>query len=394
MIQKRNENRLLQDANLHLIFIITLFAVMGVASLAPAFPKMIEFFQITKSQVGLLVTVFTLPGIFLSFFMGILADRFGRKNILIPSVFLFGIAGFLCMFTKTFEVLLVFRFIQGIGAASLGSLNITLIGDLYQGKRRISAMGYNASVLSIGTALYPAIGGSLALIGWNFPFLLPLLAIPFGLLIALKLKNPEPKNKIYLFGYLRNVWNKINQRTVWGLLILNVLVFFLIYGALITYFPLMMKERMTSNSFIIGITISLMSFTTALTSTQLGKISKYLQNRSLLLISTGLYAVSMIMIAYTYSIYLLIVPLLLFGMGQGLFIPTIQTMLVGFAPIEERAVFMSVNSMVLRTGQTFAPLIIGIFYSRGGFTFTFLGGACIAALMTLTILIMVKKKQV
>ncbi|MGD2034909.1 MAG: MFS transporter [Bacteroidales bacterium] len=391
MGNREKERALIYDANLHLIFVVTLLAVMGVASLAPAFPRVIEFFQITKKQVGLLITVFTLPGIFLAPFAGILADRLGRKNILIPSMILFGIAGFLCMFTRSFETLLVLRFFQGMGASSLSSLNITLIGDMYSGSRRITAMGYNASVLSIGTAAYPAIGGSLAMAGWNFPFILPLLAVPLAILILVKLKNPEPKSRSYFLDYLRNTWKKINQRTVWGLLILNVLVFFLIYGALITYLPLLLKDRFGANSLVIGLTISLTSFTTAFTSSQLGKISRLFSSRTILLMSIGLYGISMIAITFSGHLYLLILPLLFFGLAQGLFIPTVQTLLVGFAPIEERAVFMSVNSMVLRTGQTIAPLFMGLLYGWGGFTVTFLGGAGIAFIMAITVMFLVKK---
>ncbi len=387
------EKSLIRDTNLQLIFLVTLFAVMGVASLAPAFPKIIEFFQITKKQVGLLITVFTLPGVFLAPFMGILADRLGRKNILIPSMLLFSLAGFLCMFTKTYETLLLLRFFQGVGASSLGSLNVTLIGDLYSGNRRAEAMGYNASILSLGTATYPAIGGGLAMAGWNYPFILPLLAIPLTILIALKLKNPETRNNAHFFEYLRNTWKKINQKTVWGLLILNILVFFLIYGAFITFFPLMLKDRLGANSLVIGITMSLMSFTTALTSSQLGRITRRFRSRMILISSVCFYGISMILISVAWSFHMLILPLLLFGIGHGLFIPTIQTMLLGFAPIQERAVFMSVNSMVLRTGQTIAPVLMGIIFGLGGFTLTFLGGAGIAVFMAVTILIMVKEKQ-
>ena len=158
-----SQGRLLHDTNLYLIFLITLFAVMGVASIAPAFPQIIRYFHISEKQVGWLIAAFTLPGIFLTPVMGVLADRLGRKNILVPSLFLFALAGFTCMFIRDFEWLIAVRFLQGIGAASLGSLNITLIGDLYSGQQRVRAMGYNASVLSIGTASYPAIGGLLAI---------------------------------------------------------------------------------------------------------------------------------------------------------------------------------------------------------------------------------------
>jgi hypothetical protein len=52
----------------------------------------------------------------------------------------------------------------------------------------------------------------------------------------------------------------------------------------------------------------------------------------------------------------------IFGIGHGFLIPNVQTALVGLAPLAERAAFMSLNSMVLRIGQTIGPLIVALFY--------------------------------
>ena len=187
------------DPNLQIVFGVTLIAVMGVASIAPAFPKIMQDLHISAIGVGLLITVFTLPGIFLAPVLGVLADRYGRKKILVPALILFGLAGGGCALARNFSFLLVLRFIQGIGAASLGSLNATIIGDLFQGQARTKAMGYNASILSIGTAGYPAIGGALATFGWNFPFLLPLLAVPLGFVVLLGWRAPtEPVGRSQL----------------------------------------------------------------------------------------------------------------------------------------------------------------------------------------------------
>lgn len=172
-----------RDTNLQLLFGVTLIAIMGVASIAPVLPVVIEQFAISKQQVSWLITVFTFPGVFLTPFMGILADRWGRKRILVPSLFIFSLAGTACAFADSFQYLVILRFFQGVGAAAIGSLNITIIGDLYSGNRRASALGYNGSVLSIGTAGYPILGGALATWGWNYPFFLPVLAIPIGLMI-------------------------------------------------------------------------------------------------------------------------------------------------------------------------------------------------------------------
>ena len=165
-----SEEKLFRDRNLQVIFGVTLIAVLSVSSITPAFPSIMQEFNITPGQVGLLITFFTLPGVFLAPVLGVLADRLGRKRILVPSLFLFALAGAACAFTRDFNLLLVLRIFQGIGGASLGSINTTLIGDLYSGPRRAEAMGLNASVLSIGTGSYPAIGGALAVFGWNYPF--------------------------------------------------------------------------------------------------------------------------------------------------------------------------------------------------------------------------------
>ena len=58
----------------------------------------------------------------------------------------------------------------------------------------------------------------------------------------------------------------------------------------------------------------------------------------------------------------------------------------GFAPLEQRAAFMSMNSMVLRGGQTIGPPLIGIFYAMGGVEPAFLAGS-VLALITLAIIV-------
>ena len=187
---------------------------MGVASITPAFPSIAEHFNIDYKKIGYLITVFTLPGIFLTPVLGILADRYGRKTILVPALFLFAIAGFACSFAKDYHTLLIFRFFQGMGGASLGSLNVTLIGDIFSRDERPAAMGYNASVLSIGTAAYPALGGGLALLGWNFPFYFPLLAIPAGLLVLFVLNNEEPEQDQSMIEYLQNTFRSVLRKEV------------------------------------------------------------------------------------------------------------------------------------------------------------------------------------
>lgn len=381
------------EKNMIIIFGVTLIAVMGIASITPAFPGIIQYFGISTQQVGWLIAAFTLPGVFLTPLTGILADRLGRKLVLVPSLFIFAIAGFMCSFVRDFNSLLAFLFIQGIGASGLGSINITLIGDLYSGEKRTALMGYNASILSIGTAAYPAMGGLIAAFGWQYIFYLPLLAIPLGIFVIFGLNNPESKDHSGIGEYFSRIWKSVNQRSVWGLFLVNMLVFILLYGAYLTYFPILLSERLEASSVKIGLMMSIMSLITAATSSQLGKINKRFQSKTILLMGTSFYFLAMLSLLISHSWFQAVASVMVFGLGHGLLIPSIQNLLVGFASIKERAAFMSVSSMVLRIGQTLGPLVIGIFYVMGGLQGSILAGAVVAVVMFGVIAGMVKGVQ-
>ena len=364
--------------------------MLGVSSITPAFPKIERELNISTQEVGLLITVFTLPGVILTPILGVLADRFGRKKILIPALLLFGIAGTSCFFVRNFHLLIVFRLCQGIGAASLGSLNVTLIGDLYEGQERAAAMGYNASVLSVGTASYPAIGGVLATVGWYFPFLLPAFAIPIALFALFRLETRDPKATQNIKEYLGKAWMNIKNKQVIGIFILSISTFILLYGTYLTFLPFLLDSGFAAPPFIIGLFFSVASLTTAVTSSQLGRLTVKYSNKILLKAAFINYTLSFTLIPLMPSLWLLIIPLILFGMAQGLNIPSLQTMLTNLAPVENRAAFMSLNGMVLRIGQTLGPIIMGFVFTISGIAGVYYAGAAFALLLFFLILFMIR----
>jgi MFS transporter, ACDE family, multidrug resistance protein len=385
------EKSLFRDRNLLVVFGVTLMAVMGVSNITPAFPSISRELGLTPNQVGLLITFFTLPGVILTPFVGIFADRFGRKKILIPSLFLFALAGTACAFIKDFSFLLGMRAVQGVGAASLSSINSTIIGDLYSGKRRVEAMGLNASVLSIGVAVYPSIGGAIALLGWNYTFLLSILALPVGLLALAFLKNPEPKNTQEIKEYLRGAWRGLKNLKVAGLFSVGMLSFILMYGAYLTYFTILMDEKFGASSLIIGIIMSVAALSNAAVASQLGRIHKRLAVPSIIKITFTLSAIAMLIIPFMPNLWLLIIPAVISGVANGATLPTVQTSIAELAPIEYRGVFMSLNNMMLRLGQTLGPPLIGIAYVYGGINATFFTAAGIAVLVPVVAVIFGRK---
>lgn len=351
---------------------------MGVSSIAPAFPSIGRALDVNTNQIGLLITFFTLPGIIFTPIFGILADRFNRKVILVPSLFLFGIAGTACALADTFQELLLFRVFQGIGSAALGVLNLTLIGDLYLGNDRATVMGYNGSVLSIGTALYPAIGGALAIIGWSYPFYLSLLALPVGLFALFSLQQESEQNGLEIKFYLKEIKSALLSKKVLALFSCMFFTFIILYGGYITFFTILLDEKFAKTSFAIGAILSGSSLVTAVTSAQLGKLTSYFNEQTLIKASATLYFLIFLIIPSIDNIWFFAIPISLFGVAQGMNIPSILNLLTGYAPKDFRAAFLSVNWMVMRVGQALGPYLLGLVYLHvsieGTFYFTALTG--------------------
>ncbi|MGC9331929.1 MAG: MFS transporter, partial [Bacteroidales bacterium] len=141
----------------------------------------------------------------------------------------------------------------------------------------------------------------------------------------------------------------------------------------------------------IGITMSIMSLTTAITSTQIGHLKKIYSHKQLLFFSIASYLVALIIIPLSYHYWSIILGIIIFGIGHGLMTPNFQTMLVSYATINERAAFMSVNAMVLRIGQTVGPLLIGICYSMGNLRTSFFGGAAMAVIMFFVLIFFIQE---
>lgn len=379
--KRKNKRKIYLDTNLQIIFGITLTYIMGVAIITPAFPKIVQELNISAKDVGLLIAVFSFPGILVTPFLGVIADRWGRKRIIIPSLMLFGIAGGLCFFVRDFQLLLILRLIQGIGVAPLGSLTVAIIGDIYSGKELIAAMGYNSSVRNIGSASYPAIGGALAMIGWHYPFILPVIAVPIGFLVLFNLKTPEPENEVHIREHLNIVWKKIRNHQVVGLLVIGIIIFIMLFGSYMTCFPLLLGNTFAASPFIIGLIMASASLIAAFTSSQLGKIIKFFSRKAILKMSFILYALALLIIPLISQLRLFFIPVIIFGIAHGMSIPVIQALLAEAAPLKYRATFMSVSGMTFQVGQTLGPLLMGMVISIWGIGGAFYAGAGLSIVM-------------
>jgi MFS family permease len=137
--------------------------------------------------------------------------------------------------------------------------------------------------------------------------------------------------------------------------------------------------------------MSAMSLTTAITSSQIKRLSEKYSEKILIKAAFIIYGISLLIIPFISTLWLLVLPLILFGIAQGLNIPSLQTLLTNLAPAENRAVFMSLNGMVLRLGQTIGPILMGFVFVLSGLSGVYIIGAAFAFLMFFLIMVMLGK---
>lgn len=375
-----------------LAFGATMSMVMGVASIMPMVPKLARTFEIGLPQASLVITVFTLPGIVFTLLSGILADRFGRKVVIVPAMFLFGCAGVGCAFAPNFETLLFLRFLQGIGAAPLGVLNTTILADTWSERSLSRIIGYNMAVLSICTALYPTIGGVLAHFDWRYPFYLCLIAPVIGTIaIFTPLANPASSRSFR--EYIGDLARTFKNRRILALLGITALVFFLLYGPIITCLPILADHNFHASTMAIGMAMMLSSLGTGLISLYLGRLSDRFSSRNLLLGSLVFYITALLLMPSLPNLWWTLFPLFLYGLGQGLSIPNVQTQLLEAAPADQRATVMSVNGMLLRLGQTLAPVSFSMIVVRHGIDWGFYSGIVVSLCLGMLIIVFFPRKQ-
>jgi DHA1 family bicyclomycin/chloramphenicol resistance-like MFS transporter len=178
-------------------FVALIAALMAVNALAidsmlPALPQIGHAFGVADpNRNQLILTAYLLGFGVAQLFYGALADRYGRKPVILAGLAIYVIMCGLCALATSFEMMLVARALTGVGAAATRVLSVSIVRDSYSGRQMARVMSLSFIVFLAVPIIAPSLGQAIMLVApWRWIF--GVLAI-FGLAVGswMWLKLPE-----------------------------------------------------------------------------------------------------------------------------------------------------------------------------------------------------------
>lgn len=338
-----------------LLFASTM-TVMSGAIIAPALPGISRHFS-DHPQV-LIQLILTLPALMITLFsplMGYLADRFGRKPLLLLMLSIYGLAGGAGFLIDSVDLLLASRALMGVAVAGILSISTTLVGDYLEGAERVRFLGLQSSCMALGGVVFINLGGVLSDWSWRGPFLLYLTGVFLLPYAWAMLKEPHAQSGEHA-GHVKAPVNVDYMRTGIAYLagMLSMMMFYMFPAQL----PFLLSEQGEISGLAIGIALSTAALTASVVSFCYGYYKPFLSVITIYVAGFVLAAAGFLVVGFTHSYAMAILGAAISGFGLGAFMPNTTAWLMRITPQRVRGRVFGGFTATFFFGQFISPIAV------------------------------------
>ena len=354
------------DKRLYIIFLISFTEVLGFSMVLPLIPFLGLELGLTPSQIGLIVSVFSICQLFASPVTGKLSDHFGRKPLFILSQISTFIGFIFLGFATTVILLIVARLIDGLLGSNM-TVSQAYISDITEPKHRTRVYGYSSGVFGAGLIFGPFIGGILSTINYSVPmFFAAAITLISIALVILFLPETVPK-KTEKISLSFNDVIPVNdvKHFVSTHHIRNTLLMFFIYNLgfflFISNISLLAEAQFYATAdqvsfYMVWIGLIRVGIQTVL----IARILRFFgEGRALV---TGVFSmiVSMVAVALSAEYLFVFVPLIFLAYGTGVGRPLLTSRLTNSVTQKETGAILGVNNSLISVAQIITPIVGGL----------------------------------
>lgn len=359
-----SDAELLRERPFQLLLLANVLPALGTALLSPVLDSLIEPFGASAATIGLMISAFTAPAILMIPVAGVVADRYGRRPVMLFGLLCFGGAGTAIALTTDFRIALSLRLIQGIGFSALTPIIITSIGDLYAGSKEATAQGLRFTCSGLAQMLFPLAAGVLVIAAWQYPFLLYAVAFPVAAVVYVWFEEPvDPdatkSGESDFREQLAELWELVSQHRAAAMVIARSTPSIVWFGFL-TYNSILVVELMDGTPAQAGVLAALGSLSYAISATQAGRITAIFESRLYPLIAMNvLLASGMAAVFLAGTVEIAYAGVVVMGTGFGVVLSLYRTIITDLAPASLRGGLVSLAESMGRTTATLTPIAMG-----------------------------------
>ncbi|MUH01568.1 MFS transporter [Scytonema sp. UIC 10036] len=358
---------MLRDRKLLVLLLAGSLTTMAGGIIAPVLPEMVQQLNLNPGLAAHLLSIHCLTNAVFSPFLGILADRVGGLRVLIASLLLYALSGTAGAFMRSIEPLLATRTLLGIASGGIAAASLGLLAGMYEGQARSQALGQATSTLTIAGIFFPLLGGWIGSSNWQCTFYLYSLGLPLAILAASILRTKQSKQKksnaVPTRDKLRQVFG--DRYTLWLLLTLG-LASIVMYSVVI-YTPLYLKQTIGVGAVLNGVVLASRAVgAAAISAFGARQLAKNIGTERSIAIGFGLMALTVATIPLLRELGLILITAVLFGVGFGIVMPNLYSILASLAPVELRSTVLAAGTGAGFLGQFLCPILLGSTVNYGG----------------------------
>ena len=178
------------------IVVLGMFAPISIDLYLPALGEMVEFFGTTESVLNMTIYMFMFSMALGVLLLGPVSDKYGRRNVLVPSLVLYASMSLCCSFATSVESLILFRVLQAFGAGGGLATSFALVRDCFRGSERSRILAINSAIGVLGPVVSPSVGTVIIeAIDWQATFWIPALVALVCLVIGLLIPGDIPSER-------------------------------------------------------------------------------------------------------------------------------------------------------------------------------------------------------
>ena len=353
------EKKVWRDGRVIALLMAASLTTMANATISPALPGLQRLFADDLDAAlltRLLVPAPSLSVALLAPFAGLLADRYGRRPLLLFGVVLFTLAGCAGLVLPSLPAILASRLVLGIAVALIMTAQTALIGDYFTGERRSVLTGWQISARNFGGFLFISLAGWVAQWSPRWPFAIYGLALIFlpvlWAVIVEPIRAPADQTGAPPDGRDGTAW----RWPFTGLVLLQALtnmLFFLVP----TQLPFLFDARGFDSAAMTGSALGVLTLVGGCLALAYARLQKRVGYAGIFASGYAAMAAGFLLPSLTAATTLSLVGAGLIGAGYAVVSPTFVAIALRLAPLKRRGLAGGILTASVFLGQFASPLL-------------------------------------